>query len=271
MTNILRSQLTQGLKWVQCRIRPLPVFQPLIRWLQTGRIKSGAGAGLWFYAGDSNPEYRQGNNEMPVQEAISRHVKSGDVFYDIGANVGFFTVISARIVGQTGHVYVFEPVSENAQLIERNVYANGFENVTIFKQAVSRASGIGELQLAHYPGGASLASVAPPPDIRGTIPVELVAIDDLLAEHRAAPPNFVKIDVEGAELEVLHGMEQTIKLYRPSILFEIDDNSKDNFQWKAEACCRFLQRFEYCIEPLMDSYPSTGWHVGHYIALSQRL
>ena len=270
MTGILRTQLTQGLNWFRYRIQRLSVFQPLVRRLRTGKIKTGVGADLWFFAGDSTPEYRLGCNEMPVQETIGHYTKPGDVFYDIGANVGFFTVIAARIVGEAGHVYSFEPVPENIQVFEYNIQANGFRNVTLFKQAVSNVSGNGQLQLARYSGGASLASAVPPPDYTGAMPVKLVAVDDLIAEKRAVPPTFVKIDVEGAELEVLQGMEQTLRLYRPSILFEIDDSREERFQKKAEACSSYLQSFGYHVESLANSYPNSGWLVGHFFALFPR-
>ena len=74
-------------------------------------MSSGVAAGSRFCAGPSNPEYGSGSNELPVQEAIKNLLRPGEVFYDIGANVGFFTIIAGRLVGPTGSIVAFEPVA----------------------------------------------------------------------------------------------------------------------------------------------------------------
>ena len=82
----------------------------------------------------SNPEYAIGNNELPVQEAIEGWLQPGDIFYDIGTNVGFFMVIAARKVGKNGHVYAFEPLPANVEVIRHNIMMNGFKNITLLKR-----------------------------------------------------------------------------------------------------------------------------------------
>jgi len=77
-------------------------------------IASGPGKGLYFSAGPSNPEYESGDNEVPVQDALVAHTGDGAVVLDVGANVGFFSVIAAKLVGPTGKVVAFEPVPANA-------------------------------------------------------------------------------------------------------------------------------------------------------------
>jgi FkbM family methyltransferase len=228
---------------------------------------TGVGAGLRFNAAGSNPGYALGTNEPPVQEALANYLRAGDIFYDIGANVGFFTVIGAKLVGQTGHVYAFEPVPENAASIRRNIELNNFAHVTLFEKAVSHSTGKGELLLSHCSGGATLSSAGTSPDVKGTISIELISIDDLVAQQKIAPPAVVKIDVEGAELDVLQGMSQTIKKFKPVIIYEVDDEKEGPFQQKLKACDAFVQTFGYELTTLQDSYPKSGWKVGHTVAV----
>ncbi len=105
-------------------------------------IRDGVGKGLRFKAG-YNLAYADGNNEWHVQEALAKYLRPGDVFYDIGANVGFLTVIGARLVGAGGHVIAFEPVPENAAAVRHNCALNGFGNVRIFEMAVADEVGKG--------------------------------------------------------------------------------------------------------------------------------
>jgi FkbM family methyltransferase len=231
-------------------------------------IRQGVATGLKFNPAGSNPAYALGTNEPSVQQAFANYLKPGDTFYDIGANVGFFTVIGATLVGDAGKVYAFEPVSENAALVRRNAELNRFHNVTVFEQAVSSRSGKAELLLAHYSGGSTLSIVDTPPDLKGKVTVDVVSIDDLITQQNLLPPNMIKIDVEGAELNVLQGMTQTIKAYRPVILYEIDDGNRDAFERKQAELQKFIQSLGYTTSVLESAYPGLGWHVGHVVATS---
>lgn len=251
---------------------------PLIGWMRANpalyRLRhdgiavmtTGPGAGLRFVPGPSNPAYATGGNELPVQEAVARHLKPGSVFYDIGANVGFFTAIAARLVGGGGLVYAFEPVPENARWIRLNAGLNRLGNVRIVRKAVSESSGSAQLWLAAYSGGSALASAAKPPDAGKTLAVETVCIDDVVFSEWRAVPSVVKIDVEGAELNVLRGMSRTLREVRPVVVYEIDDEHHAAFDQKRRACEDFLAGFGYRVEALPPSYPDIQWLVGHFIA-----
>ncbi|EAW36173.1 FkbM family methyltransferase [Lyngbya sp. PCC 8106] len=230
-------------------------------------IEQGVGAGLRFNSGTSNPDYALGVNELSVQQALVDCLKPGDIFYDIGAHVGFFTAITARQVGSQGKVYAFEPDPQNATRLQANMQLNHFQNVTLFQKAVSNYGGQGELLLAEYPGGHTLATAGTPPDLKGAITVELVCIDDLVTQHILEPPSVVKIDVEGAELEVLQGMAATIQQYHPIILYEVDDATPQKLAEKRTPIQNFLQGYGYQIQPLKDCYAGGGWQVENAIAL----
>lgn len=239
------------------------------RWAQNRnvRITTGVAAGLRFNAAASNPAYALGTNELPVQKLLAQHLSHGDVFYDIGANVGFFTIIGANLVGPAGRVYAFEPVPENARSVNYNASLNDFRQVTVLRKAVSDEDGSGELLLARYSGGSALATVnTPPPDLKKVISVEVITIDTLIGRLEISPPNVIKIDVEGAEISVLRGMSRTLADFRPLIIYEIDDENEDSFIHKQEVCAAFLQDSGYEITQIEDSYQEIDWLVGHFIA-----
>ncbi|MBK7914918.1 MAG: FkbM family methyltransferase [Chloroflexi bacterium] len=239
------------------------------RWLRNRDVTIGEGVakGLRFNAAVSNPEYSLGSNERPVQAAFAQHLHEGDVLYDIGANVGFFTLIGAKLVGPGGQVHAFEPVPENATAVRHNCEMNGMKQVVVWETAVSDQCGTGELQLAAYSGGASLSVTTAPPDFKGILQVELTTIDTLVSSHKLPPPAMVKVDVEGAEINVFQGMTATIQTHKPIIIFEIDDGDPEAFEKKRQICTDFLQKFGYQIELLPDSYPHAGWMVENYLAL----
>jgi FkbM family methyltransferase len=198
---------------------------------------------------------------------LANLLNPGDVFYDVGANVGFFTVIGAKIVGPTGQVYAFEPVPDNYSFLGKNIEINNFRNVSTHKYAISKSGGKGELFLSEYSGGSTLSEASMPPDFKGTLPVELATIDDLVVEKGFLPPSLVKIDVEGAEMDVIQGMVQTIEQYKPIIIYEIDDGDENAYIQKQQECDRFIQNFGYEVIRLENSYPIDSWMVSNTVAI----
>ena len=229
-------------------------------------VRNGVAKGLKFNTGESCPELALGTYEVPIQNIFTQHLKSGDVFYDIGANVGFFSIIAAKLVGDTGKVYAFEPGKENAQSIRHNAQLNSFSQIEVIEKAVSNTSGEGQLLLAEYSGGHALATADAPPDLAGEVTVDLVSIDDLIAQNKIEPPNFVKVDVEGAELDVLKGMRETIKTHKPTIIYEVDDGDRTGYERKYRELANFFESLNYQVTQTEDSYDAIDWCVGHAVA-----
>lgn len=234
---------------------------------RTISIISGAGSGLNFNIGMSNPDYAMGINELPVQNALVKWVKKGDIIYDIGANIGFFTMIAARLVGNSGHVYAFEPIKENVAHINLNIKLNNFENVTVIEKAVSNAKSEGKIHITEHPGGHTLSTVGVPHNTVKTVPVDLIRIDGLIFEKKISPPNVIKIDVEGAELDALYGMRKTIDQYRPIIIYEIDDLNIEALKEKQKQIKEFLISHKYQLQTLEKSYEGIKCSVVHEVAL----
>jgi FkbM family methyltransferase len=167
----------------------------------------------------------RGTLEPPVQEALRRLLGPGDVFYDVGANVGFFTLVGARLVGPTGRVVAFEPVPWCARAVGRNIELNGFAHAQIREQAVGGADGSARLLVVGEASWSHLESTGRHADVRDEIDVSVVALDSLVATRAIPPPDVLKIDTEGAELQAIEGARETIARHRPAIVCELHDTN----------------------------------------------
>jgi FkbM family methyltransferase len=104
-------------------------------------IRNGPGTGLRIDASGRNAGYALGTSDFDEQEWLAAVLRPGDSFYDIGANIGFLTLIGSRLVGQGGTVVAFEPLAENIQQLRKNIGLNRLENVRVEPVALSSTSG----------------------------------------------------------------------------------------------------------------------------------
>jgi FkbM family methyltransferase len=230
------------------------------------RIPAGPGKGLRFDGGPASDVFLSGRYELPVQEILSSLLAPGDVFFDIGANMGFFSVLAGRLIGPAGVIYAFEPVPANASMVEKNARLNHLANIRVVKVAASDRTGKGELLLAKYAGGAVLKSAGFPPDPAGSLTVETSRLDDLIRLREVRPPNVVKIDVEGAEMEVLRGMAETLRGWAPTLIMEVDDSDEGTCMKKLAECRSFVEQSGYRVDILPNSYTDGNWFVRHFVA-----
>lgn len=229
-------------------------------------IEAGEAAGLRLYL-PQNHDYVLGSSEVPVQAALRQLISPGDVVYDIGANIGFFTLIAARRVGPTGRVVAFEPVAENASSIRRNLAANRFRHVDVYEIAVGDRAGREDMLLTAWDGGGSLSHEAiRPGEATSTRSVEVSTLDQLVLDHGLRPPTLVKIDVEGHEEAVLRGMNEILRKHRPGVLFEVDDADERALERRWNLLDGVLTSSGYEVEHLPNAYPNRGWFVGHTLA-----
>jgi FkbM family methyltransferase len=245
--------------------------QSFIKGLYAKTIIEGPAAGLKICVFGTPKGYVKGHiegtYEKPIQNILTKLLHSGDVVYDIGANYGFFSLLAAKMVQQPGQVYAFEPVPQNAAMIQLNARLNSFHHVKVIALAVSDKEETQQIWLTHHPGGATLTSIGViPPDKVSKLKVKTVSIDILIDRGELHPPSLMKIDVEGAELLVLHGMSKTLRKYTPIVIYEIDDSDEQSFSRKIEQAESLLKTFGYGVTRLVDAYPPGGWHVAHFIA-----
>jgi FkbM family methyltransferase len=230
-------------------------------------MTSGVAAGSRFYAGPSNAEYGTGANELPVQSALAGQLRPGMTFFDVGANVGFFTVIGARLVGPSGKVFAFEPVAQNAAHVRLNCRANRLENVQVIVGAVGDVSGEGTLMRARYSGGAVLESAGKPPDFLRAESTRILRLDDWVEAGTLPVPHAIKVDVEGAELQVLKGARETLARHFPAVIFEVDGPDGTTVDVQNSSCSEFLRSLGYSVTELQNSYPGIDWVVRHGLAV----
>jgi FkbM family methyltransferase len=236
----------EGWRWVRGRaaarrLYALPLLNKTIRALVEGsipsstrhelRVRGGLGAGLVF---ELNPRWElamwDGDYEAEVQRTLQQGVAAGTVFYDVGAGIGYYACIAARLGAS---VIAFEPDASNAECLERHAHLNGLQHqVEIVRAAVFSHSGrIGlepaEQKTAH--GNAHV--IGDGRTTRASVPC--VTIDEVARSK--GPPDFIKIDVEGAESDVLRGAEAVFAHVKPRLLCEVHDALNHEFveRWLA--------------------------------------
>lgn len=153
-------------------------------------------------------------------------VKEGDVVIDCGANIGYFTLLFAQLVGKKGKVYSFEPETRNYKYLLRNIQLNGYHNVVISQKAVADKPGKVKLFFCPYDTGhhtiqqhGGIQAYRPEfvDEKKEFFEVDQESLDDFFKEI-PTPVNVIKMDVEGAEMLALAGMEQLIKRSKKLIM-----------------------------------------------------
>ena len=155
--------------------------------------------------------------EPEVATVLSRHVKPGMAVVDIGANIGYLTMLLASLVTPSGRVMAVEPNPENTKLLEASRRVNGFDHVLVIQAAAGRQTALLALNVS-YSNGMTGELPSDLDAIFASRPVPCFALDAILPKDR--PINLIKIDAEGAELNALIGLSETIDRDRPVIVSE---------------------------------------------------
>ena len=158
-----------------------------------------------------------GTHEVQVTQALIRSLRAGDHVWDVGANIGYLTLLAARIVGPDGRVVAVEPDPDCAAAIRANAALNDLGMVEVVEAAAADRSGVAELVVVRDRLWTRLASVGDHHEGEARVEVRTLALDDL----DRPPPALVKIDVEGAELEVIAGMTRLLRDARPIVVCEM--------------------------------------------------
>jgi FkbM family methyltransferase len=158
--------------------------------------------------------------EDATMRVLRRVLRRGMGFLDIGANLGLHTTIAAHLVGESGRVLAVEPQEDMCELIRLNASQNGLSNISIVQAAVGRVAGDATLhQLYDGNPGAATLRIGPSESARSTASVPVRTLSDVVAGAGfGARALVVKIDVEGAELEVLSGADECFSECPPSVI-----------------------------------------------------
>lgn len=177
------------------------------------------------------------DKEVGTNEWIRSTVRPGDVFYDIGANVGVYTLMAAKRVGDKGHVYAFEPHVANTHLLLENIRRNDLvRRCTAISAALSSGDGFFPFHYMDLAGGSAMSQLDETQDDTGKEFVPQItelkyaaAVDSLVRDSLIRPADLVKIDVDGNEVDILRGMNDLLRSeHRPrSIQTEINGRNAD--------------------------------------------
>jgi FkbM family methyltransferase len=177
-----------------------------------------------------------GTYEEYVAGSLSELCRPGMVAFDIGAHIGYFTLVLSRLVGNTGQVYAFEPNPFNIQRLREHVMLNGLQQVVIKETAVSQSTGSATLyywprtnaNIGSIANSVGFASVNAAPE---RLLVATRSVDDLLEQEGITHLNVVKIDAEGEEVRILNGMTRALTTFHPIIVCEFHsaDLASDGF------------------------------------------
>ncbi|WP_135820882.1 FkbM family methyltransferase [Halostella litorea] len=234
----------------------VPFSDQLSDILHRASVSSNAPAGQVY----GNQLYIDPNDCSYTAKAISRgeivnrgelefyksNIEPGMTIVDIGANIGYFTVVFASLVGNQGHVYAFEPVAESVDILNKNLSTNGHSNVTIEHAAVSDSGGEtaifgNENQRGH---SSILSPVHENDEELGT--VQTTTIDTYFTDTVV---DFMKIDAEGAEPRIISGAEDCLESHQPKILMELNPTL-----WESdpEDTIEYLSDIGYSFQQLTD-------------------
>ena len=179
----------------------------------------------------ANPEHQYlyfygTHDERYVVTKLLKLIKPGDICWDIGANIGFYTCLLASLVEDDGTVVALEPAARTWGYLHENVSLNQFTNVTVVNKGLGDTQ---EQRHLHYSEAGLAEGTASLKYIDGRAASERVTIDTIDNLLRELPtPDFLKIDVEGYQLEVLRGGEHFLKTHAPLLMVELKDVGETN-------------------------------------------
>lgn len=180
--------------------------------------------------GISRELLKHGIREKGAVKIVHRVVKPGMFVIDIGANLGYYALMESRLVGPEGKVYAIEPVEKNHEVLCKNVQINKYRNVETFNLAIGDENSNREILLSVNSNHATMMDMGQASGyyksrmerIGGdTINVPTVTLDRFVEENNIDRVDFIRMDVEGFEIEIVKGMQRTIERFGPKILVEL--------------------------------------------------
>ena len=218
------------------------------------KIPAGVARGLWLNVNPYFEEgYLSGLPEDGVQEVFAKFLKYGGCLYDVGAHIGFYSMVGARLVGEAGKIFAFEPDPSNIALLEENVARNHLMQVTCVRKAVWSGTKIVSFRRGPQPSSGassrrgSVVAEEPLEPNPSAIRVGAVSLDEFARDHMM--PLLIKIDVEGGEVEVIRGASRLLSETQPVLLIEVHHQIAKTFLETG------LRLKNYTLEWLPSRYP----------------
>ncbi len=180
-----------------------------------------------------------GSYEYDKQQLLEQTIPAGGIVFDLGAHVGFHTLLASVLVGSEGQVFAFEPMPKNLSYLKQHLQMNHVQNVTVINAAISDTDGVACFDLAASSFHGHLAA-------QGSLQVRTASLDSLFSQGKISLPDYIKMDVEGAEVAALHGMKTILETAHPTIVLATHG---DEIQ---KQCREFLTTLGYEFQVIGD-------------------
>ena len=193
------------------------------------------------------------------RERLFSLIKEGEVFVDIGANIGEFSLKAAQRVGEHGQAFAFEPDPVNFKRLQTNLLLNPTLNITPFQVGLGSVE---ERKILFSPrsdnaGMKRIVAASGSMPIKG-VEVAIRTLDEEVYQLGLSQIDWLKIDVEGYEGEVLKGGIMTLTTYQPTLFIELDDDNLRAQGSSAQAVVEFLEELGYALEEAVTGHPVTS-------------
>lgn len=232
--------------------------------------------GAWWLARDDHVgrPVREGQFETAETAFVERWLQPGMTVLDIGAHHGYYTLIASSRVGSEGRVFAFEPSAREQQVLRKHLELNGCRNVVVEEIALGREEKVAELYVVQ--GRQTGCNSLRKPIIEGTAmarKVRVVRLDDWIEGRKMGRVDFIKLDVEGGEMDVLEGGDRLFERRpRPVVLAEVQDVRTEPWGYHAKEIVEYLRGkgfmwFEIAPDgSLVEMGLSADKYDGNYIA-----
>ena len=197
-----------------------------------------------------------GSYALLVIETMKRFLKPGDVFIDVGANIGYLSAAGAELVGVRGEVHCFEPVPAYFERLRRLAELNPEYRIVANPCAAGEKPGVSTIYVTREPGQSTLVPrYKTGPEIVTTADVSVVRLDSYIVSRRIGRIALIKIDVEGFELPVLKGLRGYLEqsTHRPAIICEIAPRAYPLMGRRVPELVSFMAKYGYSARDLIDN------------------
>ena len=185
-----------------------------------------------------------GYYEKELGDLVKKILKPGDVFLDIGANIGYFSLLAAKHE-PTAKIISFEPVSSVFKILEENISRNAAKNVKAVNAGVGETNGEREIYLSGE-DNIGMSSFQKPENYSGkTEKVKVFTIDEWFRSPGLPKVDLIKLDVEGSELAAVKGMHETLQNFKPAIIVEINPETLLQFGLKPAAIFSYFDQLNF--------------------------
>lgn len=206
-------------------------------------------------------DYWLGTYEAELQAALHELVQPGMVLYDIGANIGYISLMMARLSGMDGKVFSFEALPANLRRLKENISLNNMDSVIKVhsKAVVDLTHPVRFLAHSSTSMGKAAGSAGRVEEYDQEITVEGLALDDFVYKQKQAEPDIIKMDIEGGEMLAVKGMKRLLKERKPILLVELHGKEAAQAVWDALTKAKYSMMEMHTGHPRIQSVEQLNW------------